>query len=606
MTQHETSQPSARNDGSLAGLCSDLHNLGAALILVLLMLTAACSAHAQIQASQVSVGARPYMGWSSWSMQDKFDSYPFGGNSNSGEAAGDGFQNEWNIRAQSDAMRSSGLQAAGFKYINIDGDWDDGLLCNCGVPVSFDQYGRPVSDPVRFPSGMEALAAYIHANGQKAGIYWEGGIPDQVYAANSEILGTSYHVQDIAQNPPTRAWANDYYNIDFTKPGAQEYINSIVSLFASWGYDYIKLDGIGTATTSAATSNAPLGVPVYLGDIRAYYNAVQTARRPMYINLSASLDHNYAGWWEQYANGRRVDGDIECSTRSNAACSAGSTTGLANITNWANTVPATTPPTPPKSGVVMRFTDMLTWQTDSGVNRGWNDFDSLEVGNGTNDAYPSTSKEKLVMAITPNPTPIRLAGLPSFVDGLTNGERQSAVTLWSIAGSALQLGDDLTNLDAFGIQILTNPEVIAVDQSGRQGHVVYLGGNSPIVSATPGTGTSVNASAGVVTPSSTTAIGATPVYEQTLCDGSKYVALFNLGASAATVTVNWADLGFSGSADVRDLWAREDLGVMENRYSVNLNPHASSLVHVKPVSETLLTPDRLDDACSQSEDEPGR
>jgi hypothetical protein len=78
-----------------------------------------------------------------------------------------------------------------------------------------------------------------------------------------------------------------------------------------------------------------------------------------------------------------------------------------------------------------------------------------------------------------------------------------------------------------------------------------------------------------------------------------YVALFNTGTSSATVSVNWIDLGLpiGTSADVRDLWAREDLGVQENEYSVTLNPHASSLVHVTPVRETLLTPDLLDDSC---------
>jgi hypothetical protein len=252
----------------------------------------------------------------------------------------------------------------------------------------------------------------------------------------------------------------------------------------------------------------------------------------------------------------------------------------------------------------MRFTDLLNWQNDTGVTRGWNDFDSLEVGNGTITTYPSTNTEKLVQAVTPNPAAIPLKGLPTFVDGLTNDERRTAVTLWSIAGSALQLGDDMTNLDSFGISILTNPEVIAVDQSGRQAHYVYLGGNTPIVSGSSN-GTSVNTKAplttttGIVTPSSTTAIGTTPVIAQTLCDGSVYVALFNTGTSSATVSVNWIDLGLpiGTSADVRDLWAREDLGVQENEYSVTLNPHASSLVHVTPVRETLLTPDLLDDSC---------
>lgn len=504
------------------------------LVLVGVLVGAGTCGNAYAQAAGGS--QMPYLGWTTWSMQSKFTSYP--ATPYRGEAAGDGFQNEVNVRANSDAMKSSGLQAHGFRYINIDGDWDNGLLCQCGDPTTWDAYGRPLANSVRFPSGMAALAAYIHANGQLAGIYWEGGVPPQVWAANTPILGTPYHVQDItmpivppATTPPT-AWVNGYYNIDFTKPGAQEYINSIISLFAQWGFDYVKMDGIGPTDAN--------GVPVYLDNIRAVEIAVQRAGRPMYVNLSASLDHDYAYWWERYSNGRRIDGDIECSARRDPGCIAGSPTGLANITDWAK--------------VSTRFTDVLVWQDEASVQRGWNDFDSLEVGNGTRSAYPASSPEILLMSnISPAPSATSLAGQPAFVDGLSDDERRSSVTLWSIMGAPLQLGDDLTVLDGFGIQLLTNDEVLAVDQSGRTGKVVYE--------------------------------GATPVYAQALCDGSYYVALFNTGGSSATVTVNWVDMGFTGSADVRDLWQHMELGTYPSAYSATLASHASSLVRVTPMQQ---------------------
>jgi len=78
--------------------------------------------------------------------------------------------------------------------------------------------------------------------------------------------------------------------------------------------------------------------------------------------------------------------------------------------------------------VALRFTDLVTWQNDAGPELGWNDFDSLEVGTGITGSLPS---------------------------GLTNDERQSMITLRSIANAPLYIGDDLTKIDDFGFHLLT-------------------------------------------------------------------------------------------------------------------------------------------------------
>lgn len=488
---------------------------------------------------------RPYMGWSTWSLQAHFGS---------SEPTGDAFENEVNIKANSDAMRRTGLQAHGFEYINVDGDWDYGLMCQCGDPMGWDAYGRPVGDPQRFPSGMAALAAHIHGNGQKAGIYWEGGIPPQVYAANTPILGTPYHVQDIALKPLTTEF-NSFYVIDFTKTGAQEYIDSIIQEFAEWGYDYLKVDGVKNIDRD---------------NVAAISKAIRKAGRPMYLNLSSNLNHDLAGWWERYTSGRRIDGDVECSRNT---C----TTALARWWNPAAGPAAGTASAP--AGIFARFTDPLVsgWVDDYGNWLGWNDYDTLEVGNGSITSYPSSSKEILVTSQAAlQPSPDTMGGHIAYTDGLANhDERQSAVTMWAIGGSTLQLGADLTLLDSEGIDLLTNDEVIAVDQSGRHGDPVYEA--TYTYSSEPRGST-------VIT---TATVNAGTVWEQTLCDGTYYVALFNLDlgqtGQPVTVSVNWADLGFSGPAEARDLWQHSDLGVMATGYSVSLNSHGSSLIHVKPV-----------------------
>jgi hypothetical protein len=136
------------------------------------------------------------------------------------------------------------------------------------------------------------------------------------------------------------------------------------------------------------------------------------------------------------------------------------------------------------------------------------------------------------------------------VDGLTNDERRTAVTLWSITNAPLQLGDDMTVLDNFGVELLTNDEVIDVDQSGAPGSVVIEGN--------------------------------TPVWAQSLCDGSYYVALFNLNDTSVEVSVTWASLGFQGSATVRDLWTHMNQGASTDGFSVTLNSHSSALLRVQP------------------------
>lgn len=180
----------------------------------IVILTAALASLTFAARAQVNgVGQRPYLGWSSFSQQT-LDS---------------GFLTQANMIVQSDALKASGLQEHGFQYINLDSGWQG----------SFDGYGRPIPNSTTFPD-IKALVSHIHANGQKAGIYWIPGIQQPAVDANYPILGTPYHTQDIVVMPLAKGNAfassppNPYHDkIDFTKPGAQEYMDSVVALFAS-------------------------------------------------------------------------------------------------------------------------------------------------------------------------------------------------------------------------------------------------------------------------------------------------------------------------------------------------------------------------------------
>src|SRR5437762_160810 len=124
------------------------------------------------------------------------------------------------------------------------------------------------------------------------------------------------------------------------------------------------------------------------------------------------------------------------------------------------------------------------------------------------------------------------------MDGMTNDERQTVMTFWAAESAPLYSGDDLTKLDSFGLSLLTNTEVIAVDQAARPARPVSTSTSQQVWAAhNP--------------------------------DGSVTVALFNLGSSTATVTAKWSDLGLSGSAAVRDLWSHTALGSFTGSFSAS-------------------------------------
>lgn len=118
--------------------------------------------------------AKPYMGWSSWSLQST--NYP--GVNPDGPGS---FITEKNILAQAKAMATK-LKPFGYEYINVDAGWQ----------LGGDQWGRPVANTKRFPRGMKAVGEDIHALGLKFGIYTVVGLGKDVYnEGNMPVYGTT-------------------------------------------------------------------------------------------------------------------------------------------------------------------------------------------------------------------------------------------------------------------------------------------------------------------------------------------------------------------------------------------------------------------------------
>ncbi|MGI5451900.1 alpha-galactosidase D [Streptomyces sp. CA-249302] len=457
--------------------------LRAAVVLALAAgaVTVTPAAHAETTAP--ALAAKPYMGWSSWSMQSS--KYP--GLNPDGDYS---YLTEANVDKQTDALASK-LKKFGYEYVNIDAGWWMDKTWKTG----YDQYGRQQADPVRFPSGMKAVADRIHSKGLKAGIYLPVGLEKGAYGDGKTPIWNAdgCTTADIVYGDlrTTNGW-DSAYKIDFSRPCAQKYIDSQARLIAGWGYDFLKLDGVGPGSGKSGDQYDNVA------DVAAWSKAIAATGRPIHFELSWSLDIGHAADWKKYSQGWRVDTDVEC------YCNT--------LVSWENSVDD-------------RWDDTPGWTKYAGPG-GWNDLDSLDVGNGE-------------------------------MDGLTKAERQSYATLWAIAKSPLFTGDDLTRLDSYGLSLLTNKEVIALNQG-----------------ATP--------PARPITPSDPQ-----QVWAAKNPDGSYTVALFNLADKPAAVSANWASLGFTGKAAVRDLWNHENLGSFKDKVTEALPAHGSRLFTVTPHGSAL-------------------
>jgi len=151
----------------------------------------------------------------------------------------------------------------------------------------------------------------------------------------------------------------------------------------------------------------------------------------------------------------------------------------------------------------------------------WNDPDMLEVGNG----------------------------------GMTNGEYRMHMSLWCLLAAPLITGNDLTHMTPATLAILTNADVIAVDQDrlGVEGQRVWEEG--PL-----------------------------EIWMKPLADGGKAVGLFNREQSTIKMTVHFKQIGIEDRASVRDLWAQKNLGIFDGSYSADVEEHGVVMIKVRPVN----------------------
>ncbi len=419
----------------------------------------------------------PPMGWNSW---DSFGTTV----------------TEDEVKANADSMARQ-LSAHGWQYIVVDIQWSEPHPQTHGyrpnADLTMDQYGRLVPAPGRFPSsangqGFKELAGYVHRKGLRFGIHIMRGIPRRAVDANLPIDGSKYRAADVGDKQSLCRWNTDMYGVDTSRPGGQDYYDSIARLYASWGVDFIKADDMFGYPGGAHTT-----------EIDALHRAILKTGRPIVLSLSpGTRDVTKAAFLAAHAQMWRISGDL--------------------WDRWAD--------------VKRQFAQFRMWNPYVKVGH-WPDGDMLPLGHVGIRAERGDPRMSL----------------------LTHDEQRTLITLWSIARSPMMFGGNLPDNDAFTLSLITNDDVLAVDQHATASHELFARGDQVAWVAE---------------------IAGSP---------ARYLAVFNTGDSGdGQVQVNWSDLGLAKTCLLRDLWAGKDEGPVESGRAFRLAPHAAAFYKLTPVA----------------------
>ncbi|MFG6488467.1 glycoside hydrolase family 27 protein [Roseateles sp. BYS78W] len=391
-------------------------------MLALLIVLTALPAHAhdtlKLDAPKPNLAPTPPMGWNSWNKYACNVS-------------------EKLLRQQADAMAASGMKDAGYQYIVIDDCWQK----------SRDADGNVQADPERFPSGIKALADYVHSKGLKFGLYSDAGS----LTCGGRPGSAGHEFQDARQ-------------------------------YAKWGVDYLKYDWCNTGTRNAEAAYTIMA------------KALRESGRDIVLSICEWGNNQPERWAAPIGHLWRTTGDIYDAWEGQKDWSSGMTNIL----------------------------DLQVERSAAAGPNAWNDPDMLEVGNG----------------------------------GMTTTEYESHFSLWAMLAAPLIAGNDLSKMDADTLRILTNKDVIAVDQDplGKQGTRKQKEGDLEI-------------------------------WVRPLQGGEFAAVLFNRGKTPADMKLKWDRLGLpeDHKADVKDLWSKKVTKGVSGSYAGKVAPHGVIMVRVTPL-----------------------
>lgn len=372
------------------------------------------------------------------------------------------------------------LQPFGWDTIVVDFRWYDSLADGIRVQnpegVTIDKYGRCLPPINRFPSaadgaGFKKLADQLHALGLKFGIHIMRGIPRKAVEENLPIAGSKFTAAQavLPEGDPNRTcvWNRDMFGVNAATDAGKAWYQSLARQYAGWGVDYIKCDDI---------ANMQRGRIYETNEIEALSTALRGSGRSMVLSLSPGpAPLSCAAHLEHFANLWRISGDF--------------------WDNWPS---------------LNHNFDLFAQWDGHGAAGHWPDGDMIPFGH-----------------ICQRNCDVR----PGRWTRFTRDEQLTLMSLWALAPSPLMLGPNLPDNDDWTTALLTNPEVLAVDQDslGAQGRRRAL-----------------------------LASGA-EIWTKKLADGSLAVGFFNRTEKLLTVDSPWRNLGFPDAPKVRDLWLRKDL-----------------------------------------------
>jgi alpha-galactosidase len=393
------------------------------------------------------------------------------------------------------AMVEKGLKDHGWTYINIDDGWQ-------GKRGGQDKAIQPNS---KFPD-MKGLGDSIHALGLKFGIYstpWRGSYEGHIGSSCDNADGTYDWIESgdhnefmrIGNTSPAFTQASGGAQNEALRNKSKEGSDVMAKRKSNWKF------GANSFAIQDAKQWAAWGVdylkydwnPIDGPHTTAMRDALLATKRDITYSLSNSASFNQAADWVKLANCWRTTGDINDSWKS-------------------------------LSGIGF---NQERWTPFAGPGH-WNDPDMLVVG--------------------------KVGWGPKLHDSkLTPDEQYTHISLWCLLSAPLLIGCDIAAMDEFTLGLLTNDEVLEINQDslGAQGHCVSSKDNLD-------------------------------VYVKSLEDGTVAVGLFNRGDVEATITASWKDLGVKGTQRVRDLWRQKDRGVVNEKFESTVSPHGVVLVRLFP------------------------